>query len=141
MAADHARALRDTLARGEVFIAPGCYDALTALLVERAGFDCAYLSGASVALSTVQVERARMSGDGHEVCFIESGDLFVAPVTTDGPKRLLATSVAEFAVSPVEPRAVFASDIAVPGFCLKRFSVASPSRFSQRPEAAQAAPN
>jgi 2-methylisocitrate lyase-like PEP mutase family enzyme len=51
MAADHARALRETLARGEVFIAPGCYDALTALLVERAGFDCAYLSGASVAFT------------------------------------------------------------------------------------------
>ena len=51
MAADHARALRDTLASGEVFIAPGCYDALTALLVERAGFDCAYLSGASVAFT------------------------------------------------------------------------------------------
>ena len=51
MAVDHAQALRDVLATGEVFIAPGCYDALTALLVEQAGFQCAYLSGASVAFT------------------------------------------------------------------------------------------
>lgn len=51
MATDHAQALRDLLATGEVFIAPGCYDALTALLIERAGFSCAYLSGASVAFT------------------------------------------------------------------------------------------
>lgn len=43
----HARRLRQLLA-GPAFIAPGCYDALTALLVEQAGFDCAYVSGASV---------------------------------------------------------------------------------------------
>lgn len=30
-------------------IAPGVYDALTALLAERAGFECLYLSGASIA--------------------------------------------------------------------------------------------
>ena len=30
-------------------VAPGCYDALSALLIERAGFEAAYLSGASIA--------------------------------------------------------------------------------------------
>jgi 2-methylisocitrate lyase-like PEP mutase family enzyme len=46
----HARRLRELLA-GPTFIAPGCYDALTALLVERAGFGCAYVSGASIAFT------------------------------------------------------------------------------------------
>jgi 2-methylisocitrate lyase-like PEP mutase family enzyme len=46
----HAARLRELLA-GPAFIAPGCYDAFTALLVEQAGFGCAYLSGASVAFT------------------------------------------------------------------------------------------
>ncbi|MEO8444086.1 MAG: oxaloacetate decarboxylase [Gammaproteobacteria bacterium] len=46
----HARRLREILA-GDPFIAPGCYDAFTALLVEQAGFPCAYVSGASIAFS------------------------------------------------------------------------------------------
>jgi 2-methylisocitrate lyase-like PEP mutase family enzyme len=46
----HAVRLRELLA-GPAFIAPGCYDPFTALLVEEAGFGCAYLSGASVAFT------------------------------------------------------------------------------------------
>jgi 2-methylisocitrate lyase-like PEP mutase family enzyme len=46
----HAARLRAMLA-GDAFIAPGCYDAFTALLIEQAGFGCAYLSGASVAFT------------------------------------------------------------------------------------------
>jgi 2-methylisocitrate lyase-like PEP mutase family enzyme len=48
----HARRLRELLA-GPAFIAPGCYDALTALLIEQAGFDCAYVSGASIAFTRI----------------------------------------------------------------------------------------
>jgi len=45
-----AEALREALARaGEAVLAPGCYDALTASLIERQGFAAAYLSGASIA--------------------------------------------------------------------------------------------
>ncbi len=44
----HAKHLRELLA-GQPFIAPGCYDAYTALLIEQAGFPCAYISGASIA--------------------------------------------------------------------------------------------
>ena len=40
--------LRDLLARPAIAVLPGAYDALTARLVERAGFDAAYLSGAGV---------------------------------------------------------------------------------------------
>lgn len=46
----HARELRRLLA-GPAFIAPGCYDALTALLIEQAGFGCGYVSGASIAFT------------------------------------------------------------------------------------------
>ena len=48
----HARQFRQLL-DGPAFIAPGCYDALTALLIEQAGFGCAYLSGASIAFTRI----------------------------------------------------------------------------------------
>lgn len=41
--------LRSRLAGSKLLVAPGCYDALSALLIERAGFGAAYLSGASIA--------------------------------------------------------------------------------------------
>lgn len=41
--------LGDRLAGSEIVVAPGVYDALSALLVEQAGFETAYLSGASLA--------------------------------------------------------------------------------------------
>ena len=37
--------LRELLAAPGVITAPGCYDALSARLVEEAGFDCAYMTG------------------------------------------------------------------------------------------------
>lgn len=42
-------ALRAALADPHIVVAPGCYDALSALMIEQAGFAAAYLSGASVA--------------------------------------------------------------------------------------------
>jgi len=42
-------ALRQTIAGREILVAPGVYDGLTALLAEQAGFQAAYLSGASIA--------------------------------------------------------------------------------------------
>ena len=47
----NASSLRRALAGDGIVVAPGCYDALTALLIEQAGFGCAYLGGASVAFS------------------------------------------------------------------------------------------
>ncbi len=47
----HAARLRDLLAQPAPVIAPGCFDALSALMIEQAGFDCAYVSGANVAFS------------------------------------------------------------------------------------------
>lgn len=48
-----ASALRAALDAPGAIIAPGVYDALTALLVEQAGFDCAYVSGASVSFTRI----------------------------------------------------------------------------------------
>lgn len=39
---------RERLAHGGAILAPGAYDALSALLIEQAGFEAVYLSGASV---------------------------------------------------------------------------------------------
>ncbi len=44
----HTQHLRELLAGPEVFVAPGMFDALTALLVQQQGFSCAYLGGASI---------------------------------------------------------------------------------------------
>lgn len=41
--------LSDAMAGGDPVLAPGVYDAFSALMVERAGFSAAYLSGASIA--------------------------------------------------------------------------------------------
>jgi len=46
-----AARLRAALKNNAPVIAPGVYDALTALLVEQAGFQCAYVSGASVSFT------------------------------------------------------------------------------------------
>ena len=46
---DSAAPLRDRIRRAPLVIAPGCYDALSALMIQRAGFEAAYVSGASIA--------------------------------------------------------------------------------------------
>ncbi len=46
---DRHAEFRARLARPEPLLAPGVYDALSASLVEQAGFEAAYLSGASIA--------------------------------------------------------------------------------------------
>jgi 2-methylisocitrate lyase-like PEP mutase family enzyme len=45
----HARKLRQAIANKEILIAPGGYDALSAALIEKSGFNSMYLSGASIA--------------------------------------------------------------------------------------------
>ena len=48
-----ASELRAALDQPGAIIAPGVYDALTALLVEQAGFPCAYVSGASISFTRI----------------------------------------------------------------------------------------
>jgi 2-methylisocitrate lyase-like PEP mutase family enzyme len=45
----NAKSLSARLARPPILIAPGVYDALTALIAERAGFEALYVSGAGIA--------------------------------------------------------------------------------------------
>lgn len=47
--------LRDLLDSGEVIVAPGAYDALTAKLIEQMGFQAAYVTGAGVAVTKLGV--------------------------------------------------------------------------------------
>jgi 2-methylisocitrate lyase-like PEP mutase family enzyme len=42
-------AFRKLVAGPEIVVAPGCYDALTALMIEQVGFGAAYVSGGSIA--------------------------------------------------------------------------------------------
>lgn len=49
----HAKQLRQLLGEPGAFIAPGMYDAFTALLIEQQGFKCAYLGGASIAYTRI----------------------------------------------------------------------------------------
>ncbi|WP_420392495.1 isocitrate lyase/PEP mutase family protein [Acuticoccus sp.] len=48
-ATTRAARLRDLLGQPGPLVVPGCFDAFTGLLVERAGFDAAFVSGAGVA--------------------------------------------------------------------------------------------
>lgn len=41
--------LKDQLASGEISIAPGCFDAFSAMMVQHAGFSVGYITGASIA--------------------------------------------------------------------------------------------
>jgi 2-methylisocitrate lyase-like PEP mutase family enzyme len=45
--------LKDRLHQGPALLAPGAYDALSALLVEQAGFEAIYMSGASISYTQI----------------------------------------------------------------------------------------
>src|ERR687898_1836852 len=45
------QSFKQMLQRGNLLVAPGCFDGLSARLVEEAGFEAAYLSGGAVARS------------------------------------------------------------------------------------------
>jgi 2-methylisocitrate lyase-like PEP mutase family enzyme len=50
---DDAEKLKDILARKKLVVAPGAYDALTAKLIEGAGFECVYMTGYGTAAATL----------------------------------------------------------------------------------------
>src|SRR5689334_20941256 len=78
--------LRERLSRRDILVAPGVYDALTARLVESAGFEAAYLSGAGVSYSLLaqpdvgivhageMVERVRTVSGALSIPLIADGD-------------------------------------------------------------------
>jgi 2-methylisocitrate lyase-like PEP mutase family enzyme len=59
--------LKQRLSRAPAVVAPGVYDALTALLVEQAGFEAAYLSGASLAYTQLGRPDIGLVGPDHLV--------------------------------------------------------------------------
>jgi 2-methylisocitrate lyase-like PEP mutase family enzyme len=75
-ASERRQALRARLASGQLLVAPGVFDGISASLVARLGFSAGYLTGAGVAASgfglpdiglvtqTEMVERARVLGRG-----------------------------------------------------------------------------
>ena len=48
-----ATRLGELLAAPEILVIPGCYDALSARLVERAGFEAAFMGGFAVSASRI----------------------------------------------------------------------------------------
>ena len=54
-----AETLRARLSRKPIVVAPGVYDAFTALIATQAGFETLYVSGAAIAYT--QARRARTS--------------------------------------------------------------------------------
>jgi 2-methylisocitrate lyase-like PEP mutase family enzyme len=80
-----AEKLRQLLARQEILVLPGCYDALSAKLVERAGFSATFMSGFAVSATrlgmpdTGLISYSEMVDQGRNICSAVS-----IPVVGDG---------------------------------------------------------
>ena len=77
--------LRELLAAPEILVMPGCYDAMSARLVERAGFETTFMGGFAVAASRIGmpdtglISYAEMLDQGNNICSAVS-----IPVIGDG---------------------------------------------------------
>ena len=77
--------LRELLAADELIVMPGCYDCMSARLIERAGFKAAFMSGFTVAASRIGmpdtglISYAEMVDQGTNICSAVS-----IPVIGDG---------------------------------------------------------
>ena len=77
--------LRKLLKEPEILIVPGCYDAMTARLIEKAGFAAAFMSGFAVSASrlampdTGLITYTEMAEQGRNIC-----DAVSIPVFGDG---------------------------------------------------------
>jgi len=80
-----ATRLRELLAAPEVLVMPGCYDALSARLIERAGFQATFMGGFAVSASRIGmpdaglISYAEMLDQGNNICSAVS-----IPVIGDG---------------------------------------------------------
>ena len=69
-----AQQLRDILARPKVLILPGCYDAMSARLIERAGFQATFMGGFAVSAArlgvpdTGLISYSEMLDQGRNIC-------------------------------------------------------------------------
>ncbi len=70
---DHSESLQSRLARKPIVVAPGVYDAFTALVAAQAGFETLYVSGAAIAytrLGRPDIGLVSMSEVAHTVALI-----------------------------------------------------------------------
>ena len=80
-----AERLRKLLNGPDILAMPGCYDALSARLIERAGFQAAFMSGFAVSASRIGmpdtglISYAEMVDQGRNICSAVS-----IPVIGDG---------------------------------------------------------
>jgi 2-methylisocitrate lyase-like PEP mutase family enzyme len=80
-----ASRLREFLAKPEILIMPGCYDAMSARLIERAGFQATFMGGFAVSASRIGmpdtglISYAEMLDQGSNICSAVS-----IPVIGDG---------------------------------------------------------
>ncbi len=69
-----AQRLRAALATPRIVVAPGCYDALSTRLVERAGSQCAFMGGFAVSAARIAmpdtglISYAEMAAQGRDIC-------------------------------------------------------------------------
>ena len=75
--------LKDTIQRGDMVIAPGCYDGLSARLVERFGFDAVYASGGAIARSCALPDMGLISLNEITTRITEIVDAVSLPVIAD----------------------------------------------------------
>jgi 2-methylisocitrate lyase-like PEP mutase family enzyme len=81
----NADKLRTLLAGSDILVAPACYDALSARLIERAGFDLSFMSGFAVSAArlglpdTGLISYGEMLEQGRNIC-----DAVSIPVIGDG---------------------------------------------------------
>jgi len=74
MTGSSAQKLRDLLAGPEIIVMPCCYDAFSARMIERAGFDLTFMSGFAVSASRLAVPDtglisfAEMTDQGRNIC-------------------------------------------------------------------------
>jgi 2-methylisocitrate lyase-like PEP mutase family enzyme len=80
-----ATRLRELLAKPEILVMPGCYDAMSARLIERAGFKATFMGGFAVSASRIGmpdtglISYAEMVDQGSNICSAVS-----IPVIGDG---------------------------------------------------------
>ena len=82
---DQKKELKSILEESEILVAPGCYDAMSARLIERAGFKAAFMGGFAVSASRIGmpdtglISYTEMMDQGSSIC-----DAVSIPVLGDG---------------------------------------------------------
>ena len=80
---DLGKKLRNTIDSGDTIVAPGCYDGLSARLIERAGFDAVYASGGAIARSRAIPDMGLVSLNEISTRISEIVDAVSLPVIAD----------------------------------------------------------